>query len=513
MSYPSLNDYQNALDFPECAFNEEELQQAEVKTRQNGLPLLISGQFVVTACLMTQTKKLAIRCFYRQITNDDELETRYRYISNFLRKNQSNLFVDFSYQARGIRTLSDEEKWFPIIKMDWVEGEPLDKYIKAHLEEITLLEKLVNKIKRVSQELEKLGMAHGDLQNNNILINQEDSLVLIDYDGMYVPEMPYNYSNEIGHRNFQHPKRDHSCFDQSLDRFSLIVIYVSLQCLINGGETLWDQYHEDDCLIFKQEDYQQPEQSEVINDLLENYPRLSPLIKCFKEVCLIENLQDIPTLEKFELLVNDARTSYFRGVEDNDQTALRQQITELTQSLQSQQREIEALKQDNQNYQQQFQRAQEENRELKNELSGLRQQNEELTQKLLQKLAKDDDQLVRWGVARNPDTPVELLQKLAKDNDLNVRQGVAKNPNTPVQLLQQLAKDDDLNVRRRVAENPNTPVELLQQLAKDDDHVFVRQGVAKNPNTPVQLLQQLAKDDDRDVRSTANRVLKERNVK
>lgn len=95
-------------------------------------------------------------------------------------------------------------------------------------------------------------------------------------------------------------------------------------------------------------------------------------------------------------------------------------------------------------------------------------------------LAKDDNEDVRHGVAKNPNAPVEVLNELSKDKDWIVRQGVAENLNTPVEVLSELAKDEDEVVRYYVAINPNTPAEVLNELYKDDDW-SVRQGVAINP--------------------------------
>jgi len=53
---------------------------------------------------------------------------------------------------------------------------------------------------------------------------------------------------------------------------------------------------------------------------------------------------------------------------------------------------------------------------------------------------------VRWGMARNVNTPVEVLVVLAKDQDAGVRAGVAENVNTPVEVLVLVAEAslDDL---------------------------------------------------------------------
>lgn len=94
----------------------------------------------------------------------------------------------------------------------------------------------------------------------------------------------------------------------------------------------------------------------------------------------------------------------------------------------------------------------------------------------------------KCGLARNPNTPVELLEVLATDRSQDVRYWVAQNPSTPVELLKILATDESSNVRYAVARNPNTPVEILKILATDEN-CNVRCEVAKNPNYKTQTLE------------------------
>ena len=117
----------------------------------------------------------------------------------------------------------------------------------------------------------------------------------------------------------------------------------------------------------------------------------------------------------------------------------------------------------------------------------------------LRKLAEDGSMWVRSAVSRNPSTPVEVLMKLADDGDWEMRQEVARNPSTPVDILRKLAEDEDWEVRREVARNPRTPAEVFMKLAEDGDR-YVKEAVTNNPNTPVEALRKLAGDGDKYVR-------------
>ncbi|MFM6400004.1 MAG: hypothetical protein ACKPFF_25280, partial [Planktothrix sp.] len=139
-------------------------------------------------------------------------------------------------------------------------------------------------------------MAHGDLQYGNILVRNQGEVVLIDYDGMYVPGMPYNNSNEIGHVNFQHPGRTGAFFNDKIDKFSSIVIYISLKALANNPQ-LWQRYHTGENIIFSRKDYQEPNNSQLFLEL-QNITSVNSLVNRLKHLCLC-NVNDIPKLDDF----------------------------------------------------------------------------------------------------------------------------------------------------------------------------------------------------------------------
>ncbi|BDY13055.1 hypothetical protein [Hydrogenimonas cancrithermarum] len=124
-----------------------------------------------------------------------------------------------------------------------------------------------------------------------------------------------------------------------------------------------------------------------------------------------------------------------------------------------------------------------------------------IMEELLIKLSEVEDMGSRWAVAKNPHTPVHVLEKLAKDEVNLVRALVATNPNTPAMVLQTLFSDEKI-VRDGLSGNPNTPAKLLKILADDSDKM-VRMRVAENPNAPLDLLERLMKDVDENVAKAA----------
>ncbi len=120
-----------------------------------------------------------------------------------------------------------------------------------------------------------------------------------------------------------------------------------------------------------------------------------------------------------------------------------------------------------------------------------------IMEELLVKLSDVEDMGSRWAVAKNPHTPSYILEKLSKDDVNLVRALVATNPNTPPSILQNLFSDEKI-VRDGLSGNPNTPAKLLNILSDDSDKM-VRMRIAENPNASDELLKKLMEDSDENV--------------
>jgi predicted flap endonuclease-1-like 5' DNA nuclease len=141
--------------------------------------------------------------------------------------------------------------------MEWVKGELLNEYIRKHLGNSIALLDLAKRWFSMVTALQAAGIAHGDLQHGNVVVVNGE-LRLIDYDGMYVPTLAGRASNEVGHRNYQHPQRTEFDFGISTDNFAAWVIYITLLALsIDPG--LWHRVQGgDEYLLFRREDFADP---------------------------------------------------------------------------------------------------------------------------------------------------------------------------------------------------------------------------------------------------------------
>src|SRR5262249_1378941 len=142
----------------------------------------------------------------------------------------------------------------------------LPDFIKGNLSTPGNLNKLASEWVAMLGALRRVGIAHGDLQHGNVLIVQ-GRLRLVDYDGCYVPVLQGRQAIELGHLNYQHPRRSPADFGPNLDNFSAWLIYLSIIATA-GRPALWKQLGGgDECLLFRKADLQAPQRSEAFHFL------------------------------------------------------------------------------------------------------------------------------------------------------------------------------------------------------------------------------------------------------
>lgn len=289
MPFPRGDEYQSVIQNPRMCFLDPELQSCQVETTQLGLPKPYTGSFTTTYHLYNNSSHWAVRCFTRQVT---DLQQRYRAIGRFIARKPDPYFVEANCLLKGIKI---NGLWIPVIKMKWVDGYPLNTYIELNLTSPEKIGAIANSFYSMVQRLDSLGVAHGDLQHGNILINK-DQLFLIDYDGMVLPELVRLGSNEIGHPNYQHPLRNEGDSNKTIDRFSTIVIYLGLVALESKPQ-MWDKYNQGENILFRKNDFLNPGGSELLIEM--NQLHLpSNLVEKFAGICLLD-LSAIPSLDEF----------------------------------------------------------------------------------------------------------------------------------------------------------------------------------------------------------------------
>jgi hypothetical protein len=217
MAYPQIVEYNAAVQNPTHAFIDPELKGGDIKSSNLGLPIVLSGGFALTYTLNTARKKYAVRCFHREIPS---IEQKYNEISRKLKSLKSGYFVDFDFQKAGIKV---QQQSFPIVKMDWIDGDPLGIWLDKNVGNAAKLQKLRSDFRSLASFLERQNIAHGDIQNGNVML-AAGAVKLIDYDGMFVDGLPQGKGSETGHKHFRHPDRAATDFGPKMDRFSFIAL-------------------------------------------------------------------------------------------------------------------------------------------------------------------------------------------------------------------------------------------------------------------------------------------------
>ena len=269
MNYPLISEYVEAIKMAEDNF--EELSYLRPVLDDTGQPVMSSGNFAVVFKMRDERdgKLYAVRCFHR---DQEGREESYRLIEEELKDVESPYLVSFRYIDKELFVDSSQtdETEFPVFLMDWVEGITLDKYLRENIENQYTLKMLASHFCQLAQWLIPQPFAHGDLKPDNILVREDGTLVLVDYDGMYVPAMKGQKAREFGSPDFQNPLKGAEKFNENIDVFSLISIYVSLAIIAFDSDTL-ARFGSADRLLFSVNDYLDLQKSEPYRYILSSF--------------------------------------------------------------------------------------------------------------------------------------------------------------------------------------------------------------------------------------------------
>ncbi len=227
-----------------------------------------SGAFAAVFKGAINSSTYAIRCF---LTAEDETINRYKTICNYLKNIQSSWKTDCEFLENEIFVNGNS---YPILKMEWLSGLLINQFVSNHISDNNVLSKLQKQLVAISNDLEKQKIGHGDLQCGNIIVTGSSSnfkIKLIDYDGMFVPDLAYKKAIEKGRTEFQHPKRTMNDFNPEMDRFSFWVMITALEAL-KIDKTLWREvmqggFNTLDNFLFTIQDFLNPNQSALFNRL------------------------------------------------------------------------------------------------------------------------------------------------------------------------------------------------------------------------------------------------------
>lgn len=265
MNYPLISEYIEAIKSAKDNF--EKLSYLSPVLDDEGQPIMSAGGFSVVFKMKDERngKLHAVKCFTKEQEGRSE---SYKLIADELEFVSSNYLTPIKYYENELfvdTDCSDEEE-FPILLMDWVEGKTLDIYIKENINNQFALGMLAYQFNKMAAWLITQPFAHGDLKPDNIIMKEDGLLVLVDYDGIYVPAMKGQKAREIGSPGFRHPSRMVDVFDDHIDDFSIASIALALKA-IALKPVLWNEYGGNDRLLFSEKDFLDLSHSKVIATL------------------------------------------------------------------------------------------------------------------------------------------------------------------------------------------------------------------------------------------------------
>ena len=280
MQYPLISEYVRAIQ--DASSNLDKLAHLVPVQDDHGEPYRSSGAFAVVFKMKDEQtgKCYALKCFTEEQEGRAEA---YRQIADELEFVDSSYITSVKYLEKEIFVDSScEEDEFPVLLMDWIDGETMESYIAENYQDNYAMAMLCYRFCKMAAWLRSQPFAHGDIKPDNIMVRPDGNLTLVDYDGMFVPAMKGQKSPTIGTKDFSHPLRTVDDFDETIDDFALASIALSLKA-ISLKPSLFDDYGAADRLLFSAEDYRDLSKSKVLAALQElvNDEEVNTLLSLF----------------------------------------------------------------------------------------------------------------------------------------------------------------------------------------------------------------------------------------
>lgn len=252
MRYPSTLQYAESVQNPDGLFQ-----------RLSGLCVsgpgdFSSGAYGVVFKVQIDGKSCALKCFTRHQPGRIEA---YRRIASTLAAIDSPYLVGFQWLDDEITVFGDDDtpSLHSVVLMEWAGGESLTRAIAAAVhgtDPRAALRQLSRAFDRLARWLLGQSFAHGDLKPDNIMVREggqgDDGkeLALIDYDGLYLPDMHGELARENGTEGFRHPGRSEAAFGKQIDDYPIALISLSLRALAEDPG-LYDRFGSPDTLLFQ----------------------------------------------------------------------------------------------------------------------------------------------------------------------------------------------------------------------------------------------------------------------
>ena len=303
IDWPNTDQIDSAISNLKEKSTRDEICYFEVVEDMMGLPLSFPGQFARVYKMQdskNNKKSMALRFFSKKKKGSmNRYRILHEYFEPYSEKDLLNFFIDFNFVKDAVNiTVNKEQISFPVIKMDWIEGETLEKFLQDHSNK-KKIKKLKFNFKKIIDEMEDHEIAHGDLHPKNMIITKNSEIKLVDYDCLFIKKFSGDDMPELGDPDCQHPNRKNFKYNHTIDRFSAFVLYFALSILEDNPEF---SDVRDGEFIFSRADYENPEQSETFKKVSElESPEIKYYLKILKNICKKKK----PSIDPLSLIVEN----------------------------------------------------------------------------------------------------------------------------------------------------------------------------------------------------------------
>ena len=299
MQWPSRAEYTEAVrDYPHISLQDSRLRGGKPRRGKDNFVISDTGAFSIVFPIDMVSKTFALRCWVKDVGN---AKSRYEKTSAYLQQVNLPYFVDFEYVPKGIWVNGVK---YSVTRMEWAEGMSLREFIKQnYLQNPHIFKVVADEFQKMVSDLHKYQIAHGDLQDGNILLKRNGNgieIKLIDYDSLFVPTLRGQPDQILGLPEYQHPRRmiGGRQANEKVDYFSELVIYLSFLSLAEKPK-LWNQFKAktERGLLFSEEDFKNPDKSDIFQELNKLSPDIQQLVATLKEFCAKTSIDQLAPLE------------------------------------------------------------------------------------------------------------------------------------------------------------------------------------------------------------------------
>jgi eukaryotic-like serine/threonine-protein kinase len=279
-AFPAAGDYYKAVQAPARCFTVPKLQAAEFVWDSLG-PTLARGSSAVVFQAAVEGRPQALRCYIREDASSRE---RYSALDAYLAGHDLSPYVSGTTWLD--RAITVNRATWPVLTMAWIDGRTLNEYVDFLVtgSNAAALATLAGRWRELVALLQRSEFAHGDLQHGNVMVDQDGQLRLVDFDGVWIPQLAGQApATEFGHPNYQHPLQH--AWDRWLDTFAALVIYTSLVAL-SKDPGLWLALYNSKNLLFAKNDFFPPFKTEAWKQLAAlGDPQVDELARKLQECC------------------------------------------------------------------------------------------------------------------------------------------------------------------------------------------------------------------------------------